>query len=196
VVAGVRDNIYLWDTSYGTFIKTLDAHYGRINSLVGSFKEQKNLVLSCSMDKTIKIWNLNNIMEEDFPIDHLEKSIEALHVSIFAQIILAQSRNQLAVISMKDGKIKYQLCHNPHGGIFSCSTMSTTGSFVCSSESHRLIIWDMEERKPSYVCPTQSNTVHIKQLLLHQSEIQLLCARLDNTTKVQLNNKQNYFKKI
>jgi WD40 repeat protein len=189
VVAGVRDNIYIWDASYGTYLRTLDAHYGRITNLVGSFKDQKNLVLSCSMDKTIKIWNLNNIMEEDFPIDHLEKSIEALHVSIFAQIALAQSRNQLAVISLKDGKIKHQLCHNPHGAIFNCSCMSTTGAFVCSSESNRLVIWDMEEKKPSYVCPTQSNTVHIKQLFLHQSEVNLLCARLDiNTKNVTLTN--------
>lgn len=183
-MAGVRDNIYIWDTSYGQFIKTLDAHYGRINSLVGSFKDQKNLVLSCSMDKSIKIWNLNNILEEDFPIDHLEKSIDALHVSIFSQIILAQSRNQLTVISMKDGKIKNQLCHNPHGGIFSCSAMSTTGSFVCSSESNRLIIWDMEEKRPTFVCPTMASTINIKQLQLHQSEVNLLCARLDTSTKV------------
>lgn len=106
VVAGVRDNIYLWDTSYGTFLKTLDAHYGRITNLLGSFKEQKNIVVSSSMDKTIKIWNLNNILEEDFPLDHLEKPIEALHVSIVATIVMAQSRNQLAIYSLKG------ICHN------------------------------------------------------------------------------------
>jgi hypothetical protein len=59
------------------------------------------LVVSSSMDKTIKIWNLNNILEEDFPLDHLEKPIEALHVSILTSIVMAQSRNQLAVYSLK-----------------------------------------------------------------------------------------------
>ena len=59
---------------------------------------------STSMDKTIKIWNLNNIMEEDFPLDRLEKPIEALHVSTIASIVMVQSRNQLAVFSLKDGK--------------------------------------------------------------------------------------------
>ena len=95
VVAGVRDNIYIWDTSYGTFLKTLDAHYGRITNLIGSYKDGKNLVLTGSMDKTIKIWNLKNIMEADFPLDHLEKPIEALHVSVAASIVMVQSRNQL-----------------------------------------------------------------------------------------------------
>jgi glucose dehydrogenase len=52
VVAGVRDNIYIWETSYGTYIKQLDAHYGRITWCLGSFKEQKNLILSSSMDSS------------------------------------------------------------------------------------------------------------------------------------------------
>jgi len=63
VVAGIRDNIYIWETSYGVFIKTLDAHYGRISGMLGSCSELKNLVLSGSMDKTIKIWNIQNILE-------------------------------------------------------------------------------------------------------------------------------------
>lgn len=184
VVAGVRDNIYLWDTSYGTFLKTLDAHYGRITCLLGSFKEQKNIVVSSSMDKTIKIWNLNNILEEDFPLDHLEKPIEALHVSILACIVMAQSRNQLAIYSLKDGKIKFQLCHNPHGAIFNCSAMSSTGTFAASSESNRLVIWDIEERKPTFVSSSQSSNVLIKQLQFHQSEINILCATLDSNTKL------------
>ena len=58
VVAGVRDNIYIWETSYGTYLKHLDAHYGRITCCLGLFSEEKNLVLTSSMDKTIKIWNL------------------------------------------------------------------------------------------------------------------------------------------
>lgn len=183
VVAGIRDNIYIWDASYGTYIKTLDAHYGRITCLLGSFKDQKNLLLTGSMDKTIKIWNLNNIMEEDFSLDHLEKSIEVLHVSISASIAMAQSRNQLAVFSLKDGKIKYQLCHNPHGAIFNCSAMSSTGTYAASSESNRLVIWDLEERRPTYVSKSQSNVVHIKQLKFHQSEINVLCATMDTNTK-------------
>ena len=113
--------------SYGIFIKTLDAHYGRISGMIGSCSELKNLVLSGSMDKTIKIWNIQNILEEDFPIDHLDKQIEMLHVSIQAQIAMAQSRNQLVVISLENGRIKYQLCNSPHGAIFTCSALTISG---------------------------------------------------------------------
>jgi hypothetical protein len=136
------------------------------------------------MDKTIKIWNLNNIMEEDFPLHHLEKPIEALYVSTVTGMVLAQSRNQLALISLKDGKIKHQLCHNPHGAIFSCATMTSTGAFAASSESNRLVIWDLEEKKPCYVSTSQSSVVHIKQMKFHQSEIYLLVATLDTNNKL------------
>jgi WD40 repeat protein len=84
----------------------------------------------------------------------------------------------------KDGKIKYQLCHNPHGAIFSCSAMSSTGTFAASSESNRLVIWDIEERKPTFVSTSQSNNVLIKQLTFHQSEINVLCATVETTTKL------------
>lgn len=61
--------------------------------------------------------------------------------------------------------------------------MSSTGTFAASSESNRLVIWDLEERKPTYVSSSQSNNVHIKQLQFHQSEINVMCATLDTTTK-------------
>ena len=144
VVAGVRDNIYIWETSYGTYLKQLDAHYGRITCCLGSFSEQKNLVLTSSMDKTIKIWNLNNIMEEDFHLDRLEKPIERMHVSISACIAIAQSRNQLEVFNLQDGRIKYQLCHSPHGAIYNYSLLSTTGSvkeiFIEVSTGYAILI--------------------------------------------------------
>jgi WD40 repeat protein len=190
VVTGVRDNIYIWETSYGVFIKTLDAHYGRISTLLSSFgSETKNLVLSASMDKTIKIWNINNILEEDFILDHFEKPIEQLHVSIQAGIAMVMTRNQLGIVSLKDGRIKYSLCNSPHGAIFGCSALSINGAIAVSSESNRLVIWDMEEKKTTFVASSASNTLQIKQLKFHQSEVYLLVAYVDvNSKNVTLTN--------
>ena len=184
VVAGVRDNIYIWETSYGLYIKALDAHYGRITCLLGSFRDDKNLVLSSSMDKSIKIWNLNNIMEEDYPLSRMDKPIETLHASVNGWICMAQSRNQLAIYSLKDGKIKHQLCNNPHGAIFSCAAMTSTGTYAASSESNRLIIWDIEERRPTFISSSQSSLIHIRQIVFHQSEMCILVATLDVNAKL------------
>jgi len=170
--------------SYGFFIKTLDAHYGRINIMLGSSSSSKNLVLSGSMDKTIKIWNIDNILEEDFPLDHLDKPVEMLHVSIQAGIAIAQSRNQLVIISLKDGRIKSSLCNSPHGAIFSCSTLTNSGLMAASSESNRLIVWNLVTKSPIYVGSVPSKTISIMQLRFHQNDKYLLCAYLENTKKI------------
>ena len=80
------------------------------------------------------------------------------------------------------GRIKYQLCHSPHGALYNCSQLSNTGTFAASSESNRLVIWDVEERKPTYVSTSQNNLIHIKQLEFHQTEMYLLCATFDTRT--------------
>jgi len=170
--------------SYGLFIKTLDAHYGRINIMLSSSTGQKNLVLSGSMDKTIKIWNIQNILEEDFPLDHLDKPVEMLHVSIQAEIALAQSRNQLVIISLRDGRIKNSLCNSPHGAIFSCSALTNSGLLAASSESNRLVVWNVETKTTIFVSSMQSKTVSIMQLQFHQKDACLLCAYLDTTKKM------------
>ena len=184
VVAGIRDKIFMWDTSYGTLIKTLDAHYGRITSILGSSNEQKDLILSSSMDKSVKIWNLQNIMEEEFQLDRLDKPVECINVSSIASVALAQTRTQLALISLKDGKIKSHLCNNPHGAIFNCSALASNGTFAVSSESNKVILWDLDELKVTYASPPIAPHIQVKQLAFHNSDINFLCASLDTTTKV------------
>ena len=53
---------------------------------------------------------------------------------------------------------------------------------AASSESNRLVIWDVEERKPTYVSTSQNNQIHIKQLEFHQAEMYVLCATVDTRT--------------
>jgi WD40 repeat protein len=184
IVTGVKDKIYIWDTSYGTLIKTLDAHYGRLTGLIGSCMDQKDLIISCSMDKTIKIWNLKNIMEEEFSLDRLEKSIEKIHISVVTCIALVQSRNQLAVVSLKDGKIKQSLCNNPHGAIFTCSALSTNGTHTISAESNRIVIWDMDETKVTFCGPAKPKEIQIKQITFINSDLNILCASLNTSAKL------------
>jgi len=120
--------------------------------MLSSSSGLKDLVLSSSMDKTIKIWNIQNILENEFPVDSLDKPIEMLHVSIEAEICVAQSRNQLVVISLKNGRIQDQLCHNPHGAIFTCSALTNSGAFAASAESNRLIVWDVGLKVDEFIC--------------------------------------------
>ena len=183
VVAGVRDKIFMFDTSYGVLIKTLDAHYGRITSVLGSSNDQKDLILSSSMDKSIKVWNLQNIMEQEFQFERLDKPVELLYVSSIACCALAQTRTQLVLISLKDGQIKKNLCHNPHGAIFNYSALASSGTFVVSSESNKIVLWDLDEMKVTFVSEPIPSHIQVKQLTFHNSDINFLCSSIDTNTK-------------
>lgn len=70
------------------------------------------------MDKTTKVWNLQNAKEKSISITQLDKCIEMMHIPADGQIIMAQSRTQLCLFDMKTGKLIAQLSANPHGSIY------------------------------------------------------------------------------
>ena len=72
------------------------------------------------MDKTIKVWNLENAREKSISISQMDKAIEMMHISTDAEIIMAQTRTQLCLFDMKTGFIKGQLSASPHGSIYQC----------------------------------------------------------------------------
>jgi len=56
IVAAIRKSIYVWDAQTGRFVKTLDAHFGRILSLVVvEVGDKANRVVSSSIDRSIKV---------------------------------------------------------------------------------------------------------------------------------------------
>ena len=48
--------------------------------------------------------------------------------------------------------------------------MCTNGLFAASAESGNLVLWDIEERKPSFVTPLKN----VFQLLLHTAETMVI----------------------
>jgi hypothetical protein len=72
------------------------------------------------MDKTTKVWNLENVREKSISISQLDKAIEVMHISTDTQIIMAQTRTQLCLFDMKTGFIVGQLTASPHGSIYQC----------------------------------------------------------------------------
>ena len=70
------------------------------------------------MDKTTKVWNLQNAKEKSISITQLDKCIEMMHISSDTNLIMAQSRTQLYLFDMRTGSLIGQLSSNPHGTIY------------------------------------------------------------------------------
>lgn len=77
-VAGVRKNLYVWSLETKNLVKTLDAHFGRIISLEPLTIGNWNSVITSSIDRTVKVWNINNIFEQVHVIDRHELQIDSI----------------------------------------------------------------------------------------------------------------------
>lgn len=78
VVAGVRKNLYVWSIQTQQLMKVLDAHFGRIIQLEALTVGNWNSVITSSIDRSVKVWNINNIFEQVHVIDRHELQIDNL----------------------------------------------------------------------------------------------------------------------
>lgn len=77
-VAGVRKNLYVWSIKNQQLMKVLDAHFGRIIQLEALTVGNWNSVITSSIDRSVKVWNINNIFEQVHVIDRHELQIDNL----------------------------------------------------------------------------------------------------------------------
>ncbi|KAF2357627.1 WD40-repeat-containing domain [Trinorchestia longiramus] len=83
-VAGVRKNLYVWSLEDEGLVKVLDAHFGRIISMVALTVRDWNSVITSSLDRSVKVWNINNIFEQVHVIDRHELQVDHIwYVVVF-----------------------------------------------------------------------------------------------------------------
>lgn len=59
-------------------MKVLDAHFGRIIQLEALIVGNWNSIVTSSIDRTVKVWNINNIFEQVHVIDRHELQIDSI----------------------------------------------------------------------------------------------------------------------
>lgn len=70
--------LYVWCLETKQLMKILDAHFGRIIQLESLTIGTWNSVITSSIDRSVKIWNINNIFEEVHVIDRHELQIDSI----------------------------------------------------------------------------------------------------------------------
>ncbi|CAM4872504.1 unnamed protein product [Rotaria socialis] len=171
-IACIKSTVYIFGVEWGELLASLDSHFGRILVLKGlsSASGGNNYVITTGMDKTTKVWNLENAREKSISISQMDKAIEMLHISTETPVILAQTRTQLCLFDMKTGLILTQLSASQHGSMYQCTALCSNGLFAAAAESGNFVIWDIEERKTTFVTPI----LNIYQFLIHTAETMIL----------------------
>jgi WD40 repeat protein len=130
----------------GELIKTLDAHFGRIIGMRSVVNMDANKVVSASIDKSIKIWNFNNILEDNFSIARHEKPIDQLSLASHAYIGATTTRNCVGIWNLESGKLEKTL-RQSGSAIVTHAAITPDAQFVVAADSGSIMCWDVDNAK-------------------------------------------------
>ncbi|XP_045465419.1 NACHT and WD repeat domain-containing protein 2 [Harmonia axyridis] len=140
-IAGVRKNLYVWSMETQKLVKVLDAHFARIVQLEPLTIGNWNCIVTSSIDRTVKVWNINNIFEQVHVIDRHELQIDSISLSNDLSLAVTVTRNCVGVWNLRIGKLIAKLADSPLGAIVTHACITPDGRYIISSESGNFLIW-------------------------------------------------------
>ncbi|XP_037797036.1 NACHT and WD repeat domain-containing protein 2-like [Penaeus monodon] len=140
-VAGVRKNLYVWELETQELLKVLDAHFGRIMDMVALTVGNWNSVITSSLDRTVKVWNINNIFEQVHVIDRHELSLLHSSLAVTLPLAVTVTRNCVGIWNLKLGKLVSKLADSPLGAIVTHAKITHNSRYIVSTESGNVLFW-------------------------------------------------------
>lgn len=116
-IAGVRKSLYVWSLESKLLMKVLDAHFGRIIQLEALVVGNWNSCVTSSIDRSVKVWNINNIFEQVHVIDRHELQIDSISLSDDGELAITVTRSCVGVWELKTGRLISKLADSPLGAI-------------------------------------------------------------------------------
>ncbi|CAH0549743.1 unnamed protein product [Brassicogethes aeneus] len=140
-IAGVRKNLYVWGMQNRSLMKILDAHFGRIIQLEALTIGNWNSIVTSSIDRTVKVWNINNIFEQVHVIDRHELQVDSISLSDNLSLAVTATRNCVGVWDLRIGKLVAKLADSPLGAIVTHAIVTPDGKYIISAETGNILIW-------------------------------------------------------
>ncbi|KAG1670315.1 NACHT and WD repeat domain-containing protein 2 [Nymphon striatum] len=159
-IAGVRKSLYLWEMVTGQLLKTIDAHFGRILRMETLCDSTTDGIISSSMDRSVKVWNIANIFEQVHAIDRHELPVNDLSICSQFNIVVTVTRNCIGLWNLETGKLLAKLADNPVGAIISHAVITDDARFVVSVESGYIMTWKLETYQVTIVSKKQHSDIH------------------------------------
>ena len=169
-IAGIRKELYIWSVKDGTMVKCLDAHFARIIDIQALIVGTWNCVVTSSIDRTVKVWNINYIFEQVHHIDRHELQIDSVSLSTAAGIAITATRGCIGIWDLLTGKLIKTLADSLLGAIVTHATITKSGEFIIAAESGFLLYWDVQEGKVVF----KEEQKNIQQLLFYEDETKCL----------------------
>ncbi|XP_046458040.1 NACHT and WD repeat domain-containing protein 2-like isoform X2 [Daphnia pulex] len=171
-VAGVRKNLYVWKIPTGQLVKVLDAHFGRILAIVPYTIGPWNSVITSSIDRSVKVWNLNNVFEQVHVIDRHELQIDSISLCQTTGVAVTVTRGCVGVWHILTGKLMDKLAYNALGAIVTHALITQDGRHILAAESGSILIWEWPKRRVCFRAEQPS----VKQIMLMEEDTKFLTA--------------------
>merc|ERR1719206_1663443 len=165
-VSGIRQELIVWDMDNGALVKRLTAHFQRIVEIKSLVTGNENSVLTSSIDRSIKVWNLDYIFEKEQHIDKHELTIDTVSISTSAQIAVVVTRSCIGIWDFMTGKLKFKLANSALGAIITHALVNEEGTHIVSAESGDLLYWDIKTREVIF----QERQEDIQQIFFYKNQ--------------------------
>ena len=169
-VAGIRKELYIWSVRDGLLVKCLDAHFARIIDIQPLIVGTWNCVVTSSIDRTVKVWNINYIFEQVHHIDRHELPIDSVSVSTTAGLAIVITRGCIGIWDLLTGALKKSLADSALGAIVTHATITKSGEHIMAAESGNVLYWDVDEGKVVF----KEEQKNILQLTFYDDEAHCL----------------------
>ena len=143
----------------GDLVKRMVAHFQRIVEIKSLVVGTDNCVISSSIDRSIKIWDLDHIFEKERHIDKHSLTIDSIRwawlpttwltipsISTAAGIAVVVTRSCIGVWDFMTGQLKYTLANSALGAIITHALVTEDGSHIVSAESGDILYWTLQDR--------------------------------------------------
>lgn len=175
-VAGVRKSLYIWSLNTCDLVKILDAHFARIIQLEALTIGNWNSVITSSIDRSVKVWNIDNIFEQVHVIDRHELQIDSISLAEHCNLAVTVTRGCVGVWDLQSGKLVSKLADSPLGAIVTHAAITNDGKFIISIESGNVIIWNRITEQVLFKEKQQG----VQQLSLFQSSMKFISVSRPN----------------
>lgn len=175
-VAGVRKNLYVWCLQSKELVKVLDAHFGRIIQLEALTIGSWNSVITSSIDRSVKVWNINNIFEQVHVIDRHELQIDNISLGKDTDLAVTVTRGCVGVWNIIQGRLLAKLADSPLGAIVTKAEITNNGKYILSSETGKLLIWNRVSEQVLY----RHDQPNIQQITFLENQEKILVVSCQN----------------
>uniref|UniRef100_A0AC35GW83 Uncharacterized protein n=1 Tax=Panagrolaimus sp. PS1159 TaxID=55785 RepID=A0AC35GW83_9BILA len=126
-------------------VRVVDAHFGRILNLKSVAMQGQNLLISSSIDRSVKIWNMENIFEKSFAVINMDQPIEKILLAKERPALaVTQTRKYIGVWDIRSHRFITTLVTNIYGSVVTDCLISSNGRTVICIESDTLLLWDLK----------------------------------------------------